>query len=115
MPHRRGCGEARPFTPAEVVARDTATRAGLEGTEVLLGACQSRSWKCVLLSVSVSRGWGKRGSRMADEITFDDCCRIILRDWPFRRDHIVPALRDYKRHLLALLTQEFGIEWHHEW
>ena len=48
---------------------------------------------------------------MTDTITFEDFCRIILTDWRWRRDGVAPALRDYKRHLLTLLGQEFGVTW----
>jgi hypothetical protein len=51
---------------------------------------------------------------MAEEITFGECCRIILEDWKWRRDGIATELRDYKRELLALLNREFGIEWRDE-
>lgn len=52
---------------------------------------------------------------MADEITFDDCCRTILSGWRLRRDDIAPVLRDYHRTLLTLMTQEFGIAWEDDW
>ncbi len=48
---------------------------------------------------------------MPDEITFDDCCRIILEDWRWRQDDNEPELLDYKRNLLTLLNKEFGIGW----
>lgn len=51
---------------------------------------------------------------MPDEITFDDCCRIILQDWRWRQDSIVPELLHYKRELLALLNEEFDISWRDE-
>ena len=49
---------------------------------------------------------------MPDKIDFDECCRIILNDWRWRQSDIAPPLREYKQKLLALLNQEFGIEWH---
>jgi len=52
---------------------------------------------------------------MPDEITFDDCCRIILEDWRWRRDDNEPKLLDYKQSLLMLLNKEFGISWVDEW
>ena len=52
---------------------------------------------------------------MSGEITFDDCCRIILEDWRWRRDDNEPELLDYKRSLLTLLNKEFGISWLDEW
>jgi hypothetical protein len=51
---------------------------------------------------------------MTDEITFDDCCSIILEDWRWRKGGVAPGLRQYKQDLLALLTNEFGIDWHDE-
>ena len=52
---------------------------------------------------------------MSDEITFEDCCRIILDDWRWRQDGIVPELLHCKRELLALLKfQEFDIDWSDE-
>jgi hypothetical protein len=51
---------------------------------------------------------------MSDEITFEDCCRIILDDWRWRQDGIVPELLHCKRELLALLNQEFDIDWSDE-
>ena len=52
---------------------------------------------------------------MHDEITFHDCWRIFLDDWGCCQASTVPVLRDYKRHVLALLNDEFGIGWHDEW
>ena len=53
---------------------------------------------------------------MADTpISFDECCRIILVDWPWRRESAAAELRNYKRHLLRLLTGEFGITWDDTW
>src|ERR1700733_4699768 len=51
---------------------------------------------------------------MSDEITFEDCYRTILEDWRWRQDGIVPELLHYKRELLALLNQEFDINWSDE-
>lgn len=48
---------------------------------------------------------------MADEITFDDCCRIILEQGLPVGQHVAPGNADYRRDLLALLNKEFGIEW----
>ena len=53
---------------------------------------------------------------MADTpISFDECCRIILADWPWRRQSAAAELRHYKCHLLSLVTGEFGIIWDDAW
>jgi hypothetical protein len=48
---------------------------------------------------------------MPDEITFDDCCRIILEQGPLVDRPYAPDRATYRRDLLALLNKEFGIEW----
>jgi hypothetical protein len=48
-------------------------------------------------------------------LTFDDCCRVILADWPWRQEDTAEPLREYKRHLLALMTAEFGVVWDDGW
>jgi hypothetical protein len=48
---------------------------------------------------------------MSDEITFDDCCRIILEQGPLDRAYADPTNPDYRHDLLALLNAEFGIHW----
>ena len=53
---------------------------------------------------------------MADDLlTLDDCCRMILADWPWRQEHRAAPLRDYKRQLLTIMTAEFGIAWSDDW
>src|SRR5450631_2415429 len=51
------------------------------------------------------------GLRMSDEITFDDCCRLILEQGLPDRAYADPDKPDYRRDLLALLNKEFGIRW----
>lgn len=48
---------------------------------------------------------------MSNEITFDDCCRLILEQGPRERADTDPNQPDYRRDLLALLNTEFGIRW----
>ena len=48
---------------------------------------------------------------MSDEITFDNCCRLILEQGPPDRPYANPDKSDYRRNLLALLNKEFGIRW----
>ena len=48
---------------------------------------------------------------MSDEITFDDCCRLILEQGSLRRASADPHNPNYRRDLLALLNKEFGIRW----
>lgn len=48
---------------------------------------------------------------MLDDITFDDCCRLILEQGPPVREPPGPDKTDYRRDLLALLNKEFGIDW----
>lgn len=48
---------------------------------------------------------------MSDEITFDDCCRLILELGPPDLNEAAPDEASYRRHLLALLNKEFGIHW----
>jgi hypothetical protein len=69
-----------------------------------------RSSSTTVLSHDTQRSKGD----MSDEITFDDCCRIILEDWRWRQDGNVPELLRYKRESLALLNQEFDIKWSDE-
>jgi hypothetical protein len=46
---------------------------------------------------------------MSEEITFDDCCRLILEQGPPRHERVAPDKSDYRRGLFALLNEEFGI------
>jgi hypothetical protein len=48
---------------------------------------------------------------MSDELTFDDCCRLILEQGPWRTATADPHNPNYRRDLLALLNKEFGICW----
>jgi hypothetical protein len=48
---------------------------------------------------------------MPDEITFNDCCRMILEQGAPVRQPVAPDKPDYRRDLLFLLNKEFGIEW----
>ena len=48
---------------------------------------------------------------MSDEITFDDCCRLILEQGSPGRAYADPHNPNYRRDLLALLNKEFGICW----
>jgi hypothetical protein len=48
---------------------------------------------------------------MSDEITFNDCCRMILEQGPPARQPAPPDKPDYRRDLLFLLNKEFGLEW----
>ena len=48
---------------------------------------------------------------MSDEITFTDCCRMILEQGPSRGARATPGNPDYQRDLLFLLNKEFGIKW----
>jgi hypothetical protein len=48
---------------------------------------------------------------MSDEITFDDCCRIILEQGAPVCQPVGPDKPNYRRDLLALLNKEFSIEW----
>jgi hypothetical protein len=48
---------------------------------------------------------------MSDQITFDDCCRLILEQGAPPHDHPTPDKSDYRRDLLAVLNKEFGIDW----
>jgi len=48
---------------------------------------------------------------MSDEITFTDCCRMILEQGPSRGARATPDNPDYRRDLLFLLNKEFGIKW----
>ncbi len=48
---------------------------------------------------------------MSDTITFEDCCRLILEQGPPARPNDDPDKQDYRRNLLALLNQEFCIQW----
>jgi hypothetical protein len=48
---------------------------------------------------------------MSDEITFDDCGRLILEQGLPDRAYADPDKPDYRRDLLALLNKEFGIRW----
>lgn len=48
---------------------------------------------------------------MSDEITFDDCCRLILEQGPPNRTCADPDKPDYRRDLLKLLNKEFDIRW----
>jgi hypothetical protein len=64
-------------------------------------------------SVDSSAESGTEGAK--DELSFEDCCRIILEDWPLRQEGARQASRDYYRRLLSLLTNEFGIEWQDDW
>jgi hypothetical protein len=51
---------------------------------------------------------------MSDEITFDDCCRLILEQGPPRPEDACPDDWDFRRHLLLLLNKEFGIDWRYD-
>ena len=48
---------------------------------------------------------------MFDEITFEDCCRLILEQGPPDRGRADPEQPTYRRDLLALLNKEFSICW----
>ncbi|HBK05613.1 MAG TPA: hypothetical protein DDZ81_07080 [Acetobacteraceae bacterium] len=48
---------------------------------------------------------------MPDQITFDDCCRIILEQGATRHERVGPETSNYRRDLLALLNTEFEIDW----
>jgi len=48
---------------------------------------------------------------MSDEITFNDCCRMILEQGAPVRQPVAPDKPDYRRDLLLLLNKEFGIQW----
>jgi hypothetical protein len=48
---------------------------------------------------------------MSDQITFDDCCRLILEQGLPDRAYADPDKPDYRRDLLALLNKEFGLRW----
>jgi hypothetical protein len=48
---------------------------------------------------------------MSDQITFDDCCRLILEQGAPPRNRPAPDKSDYRRDLLAVLNKEFGIGW----
>jgi len=52
-----------------------------------------------------------RDKLISDEITFDDCCRIILEQGPPACQPVATDKPDYRQDLLALLNKEFGIEW----
>lgn len=56
---------------------------------------------------------GTEGAK--DELTFEDCCRTILEDWPLRQEGARQDSRDYHQRLLSLLTSEFEIEWQDDW
>jgi hypothetical protein len=43
------------------------------------------------------------------EITFDDCCRLILEGW--LREDASSVQKSYRQSLLELLSKEFGISW----
>ena len=43
---------------------------------------------------------------------FQDCCRIILEDFRWRCAVTSSDQRTYRRQLLAMLNNAFGIEWH---
>src|SRR5208282_2214173 len=48
---------------------------------------------------------------MSDQITFDDCCRLILEQGAPPHNRPAPDKSDYRRDLLAVLNKEFGIDW----
>jgi hypothetical protein len=48
---------------------------------------------------------------MSDQITFDDCCRLILEQGAPDHNRPGPDKSDYRRDLLAVLNKEFGIDW----
>jgi hypothetical protein len=51
----------------------------------------------------------------ADEITFLECCRIILEGWALRQNSASPRIQSYNRQVLSLLLKEFGIDWRDDW
>jgi hypothetical protein len=48
---------------------------------------------------------------MSHQITFDDCCRLILEQGPPDHNRPAPDKSDYWRDLLAVLNKEFGVDW----
>ncbi len=49
------------------------------------------------------------------EVTFAHLCQIILEEGSLRQNHGDPDVRNYHRRMLAVLVEDFGIEWKDRW